>query len=115
MQTKRILIDADPAISIPRSDIDDGLAIFMALNSPELNVEGITTVYGNSSLEKVTAVAKDVLKVADRQDSPVFKGAYNKKWLGIKLNLDKLTKFKCLRYLKEKRIIIDLKKFYVFR
>ncbi len=84
MQTKRILIDADPAISIPRSDIDDGLAIFMALNSPELSVEGITTVYGNSSLEKVTLVARDILKVAERQEIPVFKGAYNKKWLGIK-------------------------------
>lgn len=84
MKSERILIDADPAISISRCDIDDGLAIFMALNSPELDVEGITTVFGNSSLENVTQVANDILKVANRQDIPVSKGAYNKKWLGIK-------------------------------
>ncbi len=84
MKEQRILIDTDPAISIPKSDIDDGLAIFLALNSPELNVEGITTVYGNSTLKQVTAVAKDVLKVANRQDIPVYPGAYNKKWLETK-------------------------------
>ena len=84
MSIKRIIIDADPAISIPQCDIDDGLALFMALNSPEVNVEGITTVFGNSTLENVTNVAKDILKVANRQDIQVFKGAYNKNWLGIK-------------------------------
>ncbi|MFX1453426.1 MAG: nucleoside hydrolase [Promethearchaeota archaeon] len=84
MSIKRIIIDADPAISIPQCDIDDGLALFMALNSPEVNVEGITTVFGNSALEDVTKVAKDILKVANRQDIQVFKGAYNKNWLGVK-------------------------------
>lgn len=84
MAIKRIIIDTDPAISIPFCDIDDGLAIFLALNSPELSVEGITTVFGNSSLDLVTKVAKDLLRIANRQDIPIFKGAYNEKWLGVK-------------------------------
>ncbi len=84
MTARRILIDTDPAISIPFADIDDGLAIFMALNSPELCLEGITTIFGNSSLEKVTKVARDLLKVSNRQEIPIFKGAYNEKWLGVK-------------------------------
>ncbi|MHA1380756.1 MAG: nucleoside hydrolase [Candidatus Helarchaeota archaeon] len=80
----RILIDTDPAISIPFCDVDDGLALFLALNSPELDIEGITTTFGNSTLNQVTKVAKDILKVARRQDIPIFKGAYNEKWLGIR-------------------------------
>jgi len=41
---KRIIIDTDPGI-------DDAAAIFLALASPELSVEAITTTYGNGSLE----------------------------------------------------------------
>jgi len=37
---QRVLIDCDPGV-------DDALALIYALNSPELKVEGITTVCGN--------------------------------------------------------------------
>ncbi|MHA1299388.1 MAG: nucleoside hydrolase [Candidatus Helarchaeota archaeon] len=84
MKPIRIIIDTDPAISIPFADIDDGLALIMALNSPELNVEGITTIFGNSALDRVTKVAKDILRITNRQDIPINKGAYNEKWIGIK-------------------------------
>ena len=39
---KRILIDTDPGI-------DDSMAIFFALRSPEVTIKGLTTVFGNSS------------------------------------------------------------------
>ncbi|RKX52101.1 MAG: nucleoside hydrolase, partial [Thermotoga sp.] len=38
---KKILIDTDIG-----SDVDDAIAITLALKSPELEVVGITTVYG---------------------------------------------------------------------
>ncbi len=37
---KKVIIDCDPGI-------DDSLALILALNSPELDVIGITTVSGN--------------------------------------------------------------------
>ena len=89
MKKERIIIDTDPAISIPFTDIDDGLALIMALNSPELNVEGITTVFGNSELEKVTNVARDILKLTNKQNIPLNMGAYNEKWLGINTRASK--------------------------
>ncbi len=44
---KAVLIDTDPGT-------DDALAIMMALNSPELDVRGITTVGGNATLADTT-------------------------------------------------------------
>ena len=47
---RRVLIDTDPGI-------DDALAIFYALSSPELEVVGLTTVFGNAEVETCTANA----------------------------------------------------------
>ncbi|XP_042967145.1 probable uridine nucleosidase 2 [Carya illinoinensis] len=37
---KKIIIDTDPGI-------DDAMAIFLALRSPEVELIGLTTIYGN--------------------------------------------------------------------
>ena len=44
---RRVIIDTDPGLGEPGSDIDDGLAIALALRSPELEVAGLTIVNGN--------------------------------------------------------------------
>ena len=44
---RRVIIDTDPGT-------DDALALMMALNSPDLKVEGITTVGGNATLSETT-------------------------------------------------------------
>ncbi|MFH1572703.1 MAG: nucleoside hydrolase [Acidobacteriota bacterium] len=54
---------------------DDGLALILALQSPELEVLGVTTVAGNRSMEDATADALRALEIAGRTDIPVFKGA----------------------------------------
>jgi len=54
---------------------DDGLALVLALNSPELEILGITTVAGNESLEKATVDALRLLEIAGRPEIPVHKGA----------------------------------------
>ena len=43
----RIIIDTDPGV-------DDSMAILLAFNSPELVVEGITTVFGNTGTDITT-------------------------------------------------------------
>ena len=45
----KIIIDTDLALGEFLKDVDDGLAITMALNSPELDVVAISGVYGNPS------------------------------------------------------------------
>jgi inosine-uridine nucleoside N-ribohydrolase len=65
---KRVIIDTDPGI-------DDAAAILLALASPELSVEAITTVYGNGPVETSTRNAWRILYAANRTDIPVYQGA----------------------------------------
>jgi inosine-uridine nucleoside N-ribohydrolase len=63
-----VLIDCDPGH-------DDAMAILLALASPEVEVLGLTTVHGNTSLQNTTANALRVLELAGREDIPVAAGA----------------------------------------
>jgi len=65
---RRVIIDTDPGT-------DDALAIFLALNSPELKVEALTPVAGNVPLELTLPNALRLLEVAGRTDIPVAAGA----------------------------------------
>jgi purine nucleosidase len=67
-----VVIDTD---FVARSPSDDTLAVLLALQSPELDVVGITTVAGNDSLERATSDALRVLEIAGRADVPVYAGA----------------------------------------
>jgi inosine-uridine nucleoside N-ribohydrolase len=54
---------------------DDSFALLLALNSPELEILGVTTVAGNFSVEQATSDALRVLEIAGRADIPVYRGA----------------------------------------
>jgi inosine-uridine nucleoside N-ribohydrolase len=54
---------------------DDGMALMLALQSPELIILGITTVMGNESLETATSDVLRMLEIANRTDIPVYQGA----------------------------------------
>ena len=69
MAPKRILIDTDPGI-------DDSLAILLALASPEVQLEGLTTVHGNCSVEQGTINALSVLELARASHIPVARGCH---------------------------------------
>jgi inosine-uridine nucleoside N-ribohydrolase len=64
---KRVIIDTDPGI-------DDTAAIFFALTSGVLQVEALTTVFGNVEVEQTTRNALTLLEVAGRTDIPVYQG-----------------------------------------
>jgi inosine-uridine nucleoside N-ribohydrolase len=63
-----IVLDCDPGH-------DDAIALLLALASPEVELLGVTTTYGNQTLEKTTANALRVLELAGRTDVPVATGA----------------------------------------
>lgn len=54
---------------------DDALALMLTLQSPELDVLGVTTVAGNRSLEQATSDVLRMLEIAKRADIPVYEGA----------------------------------------
>jgi len=63
-----VLIDCDPGH-------DDAIAILLALASPEIELLGITTVAGNSTLPNTTTNALKVLELTGRSDVPLAAGA----------------------------------------
>lgn len=71
----KVIIDADPAIGEPFKDVDDGLMLIMALNSPKLDILGITTTFGNASQEVSYRKARELVELTGRTDVPVFRGA----------------------------------------
>ncbi len=67
----RVIIDTDFALP-PQ---DDGLALALALNSPELEIVGITTVTGNFNLARANADVLRMLEMTGHERIPVYAGA----------------------------------------
>jgi inosine-uridine nucleoside N-ribohydrolase len=65
---RKIIIDTDPGV-------DDAMAIFYALASPELDVIALTTIFGNAHTDVCTRNALGLLEIAGRPDIPVARGA----------------------------------------
>lgn len=68
MNPTRIIIDTDPGI-------DDALAFLLALASPEIKLEALTTTQGNVTLAKATRNALSVLELARASHIPVASGS----------------------------------------
>jgi inosine-uridine nucleoside N-ribohydrolase len=67
---ERIILDVDSAG-------DDILAVLFAAASPDLMLEGVTTVAGAAGgIEQVTNVVLNTLTLADREDIPIAAGAW---------------------------------------
>lgn len=63
----KIVLDTDIA-----DDIDDAICLSMALGSPEIEILGITTVYGD--VETRTRVARKICRSWGRDDIPIVPG-----------------------------------------
>jgi len=68
MEPKRIIIDTDPGV-------DDALTFLLALASPEIKLEALTTTQGNVTLEKATRNALSVLELGRASHIPVASGS----------------------------------------
>lgn len=63
----KLLIDTDPGV-------DDAMAILMSANLPQTELVGLTTIFGNVTVEQATRNALDLLERAGI-DAPVAQGA----------------------------------------
>ena len=65
---KKIIIDTDPGV-------DDSMAILFAFSSPEVEVVGLTTIYGNVYTDLATQNALRLVEFAGYSNIPVAHGA----------------------------------------
>ena len=68
MRRQRIIIDTDPGV-------DDALTFLLALASPEIKLEALTTTQGNVTLDKATRNALSILELCRSGHIPVAAGS----------------------------------------
>lgn len=75
MQKTKVIIDTDTGLGTKEADFDDGVALLLALNSPQIDVIGISTVHGNVP---VSIGTKNVLRLLHLmgKNIKVAQGAY---------------------------------------
>src|SRR3954470_3215985 len=73
--TVPVWIDTDPAIGEPERDVDDGLALVQAFHSPELDIRGVSVVFGNAPLERGLPIARRLVHDFGPAGLKVFGGA----------------------------------------
>ncbi|GAA1845578.1 nucleoside hydrolase [Microlunatus capsulatus] len=71
----RIILDTDLAMGAPGSDIDDGFALALAHADPDLQLDLVTTVSGNTDVESATLLTLELAERLGRPDLPVHRGA----------------------------------------
>ena len=70
-----VWIDTDPAIGEPERDVDDGLALVQAFHSPELDIRGVSVVFGNAPLDRGLPIARRLVRQFGPPRLGVFSGA----------------------------------------
>lgn len=71
----RVLLDTDLAMGAEGSDIDDGFALALAVAEPEIRLELVTTVHGNTDVDTATALSAGMLDRLGAAGIPVVRGA----------------------------------------
>lgn len=78
-----VWIDTDPSIGAPYREVDDAFALVLAFHSPELQIRGLSTTYGNARLKRTTTVARELVRqfggVAGLSDGDVHPGAASRR------------------------------------
>jgi purine nucleosidase len=71
----RVILDTDLAMGQPGSDIDDGFALALAVAEPDLALEVVTTVNGNTDVDNATRLTVELLERLRQPDIPVVRGS----------------------------------------
>ena len=78
-----VWIDTDPAIGVPDRDVDDGVALMQAFGSPELNIRGVSIVFGNAPFDRALPIGRDLAGKFGPSGLVVTAGASSAEALGI--------------------------------
>ncbi len=79
---RAVWIDTDPSIALGEHEIDDGIALLQAFASPELDIRGISIVYGNADLPTASRIGREVVERFGPKGMRVFIGAGSAQDLG---------------------------------
>ena len=71
---KKVIIDCDNTFGVEGCDLDDGLATIYALGTGRCELLGVTTTFGNNTLEVITPNTHSFMKEIEMETIPVYPG-----------------------------------------
>ena len=77
-----VWIDTDPSVARGGHEVDDGFALIQAFHSPELEVRGVSVVFGNAPLPTAWPIGKEIVEKFGPKGLQVYKGAASGEDLG---------------------------------
>lgn len=81
-QRTPVWIDTDPSVAAGGHEVDDGIALLQAFASPELEIRGISIVFGNTALPSATRIGREIVRRFGPPGARVYAGAAGKQDLG---------------------------------
>jgi pyrimidine-specific ribonucleoside hydrolase len=92
-----VWMDVDPAVMRGGHEPDDGLALLQALHSEELEVRGVSVVFGNSPLETGFPIAREIARRFGPKELGVYRGAASGAELGAETDASRALASALLR------------------
>lgn len=77
-----VWIDTDPSVARGRHEVDDGFALIQAFHSPELEIQGVSIVFGNAPLATTWPIGVDIVSRFGPPGLRAYKGASSAADLG---------------------------------
>jgi len=77
-----VWIDTDPSVERGGHEVDDGFALLQAFHSPELDIRGVSVVFGNAPLPKAWEIGKEIVERFGPRGLHVYRGAAGNDELG---------------------------------
>ena len=77
-----VWIDTDPSVARGGHEVDDGFALIQAFHSPELEVHGVSVVFGNAPLKTAWPIGKEIVEKFGPKGLEVYRGAAGAEDLG---------------------------------
>lgn len=75
---KQVIFDCDNTLGIQGCDVDDGLTLLYLLGCKDCRLLGVTTTYGNNTLDTVFANTKKMIAHIGQTGLPVKRGGVSK-------------------------------------
>lgn len=69
-----IILDCDCTMGLPHKEVDDGLLLLYLLGRADLNLLGVTTTFGNGTIDDVLQSTHWLLNAIGHADVPVYRG-----------------------------------------
>ncbi|HBY59068.1 MAG TPA: hypothetical protein DEH78_04560 [Solibacterales bacterium] len=77
-----VWIDTDPSVAPGGHEVDDGLALLQAFASPELEIRGVSIVFGNAELATASRIGREIVGRFGPKGMAVHDGAAGESDLG---------------------------------